>query len=94
VTEKAPSIYVKTIWQKSNQGSAKQSLTRQLVERGQLNTGKREKPRMERIVFDPAQKKVMRIVLEAQTLKVTGKMILIHQTIFHAKNGSAVERSQ
>jgi hypothetical protein len=25
---------------------------------------------------------------------VTGKMIQIHQIIFHAKNGSAVERSQ
>jgi hypothetical protein len=81
VTEKAPSIYVKTIWQKSNQGSAKQSLTRQLVERGQLNTGKLEKPRMARIVFDPAHRKVTHIAPEAQTLKVTGKMIQIHQII-------------
>jgi len=81
VTEKAPSIYVKIIWQKSNQGSAKQSLTRQLVERGQLNTGKREKPRMERIVFDPAHRKVTHIAPEAQTLKVIGKMIRIHQII-------------
>ena len=94
MTEKAPSIYVKTIWQKSNQGSAKQSPTKQLVEREQLNTAKREKPRMERIVFDPAHRKVTHIAPEAQTLKVTGKMIRIHPTIFHAKNGSAVERSQ
>jgi hypothetical protein len=81
VTEKVPSIYVKTIWQKSNQGSAKQSLTRQLVERGQLNTGKREKLRMARIVFVPAQKKDQVIAPEAQTLKVIGKMIRIHQII-------------
>jgi hypothetical protein len=50
--------------------------------------------RMAKTAFDPEQKKEMRIALEAQILKEIGKMTQILQTIFHGKNGNAVEKNQ